>query len=76
MNILNAIDGDSNAFTEAIYGWGEALEQVNDGQRIRVTWKGRKPKTGYAYLEDCHTPGIRLTHTTASRGESFAVSGL
>jgi len=59
------VDGDSDAFTEAIYGWGEALEQVNDGQRIRITWRGKKPKTGYAYLEDRHTPGIRLTRTTS-----------
>ena len=58
------VDGDSNAYTDAIYGWGVALEQVADGQKIRVTWKGKKPKTGYAYLENRHYSGIRLTRTS------------
>ena len=59
------IDGDSNAYTEAIYGWGVALDQVTDGQKIRVTWKRDKPKTGYAYLADRHYPGVRLTRTSS-----------
>ncbi len=64
MSVLNLIDGDSNAYKEAIYGWGVPLEQVADGQKIRVTFKGERAKTGYAYLANRQFPGIRWTKTS------------
>lgn len=59
-----SIDGDSNAYREAIYGWGVALEQVTDGQKIRVTFGKDKPKSGYAYLKNRNLPGVRYTKTS------------
>jgi len=59
-----SIDGDSNAYREAIYGWGVALEQVQDGEKIRVTFGKDKPKTGYAYLKNRNFPGVRYTKTS------------
>lgn len=59
-----SIDGDTNAYTDAIYGWGVALEQVKDGEKIRVSFGKDKPKSGYAYLKHKNNPGVRYTKTS------------
>ena len=59
-----SIDGDKNAYSEAVYGWGVVLEQVTDGQKIRVTFGKDKPKTGYAFLKYPNNPGVRYTKTS------------
>ena len=64
MGIMGLLDGDNDAYREAIYGWGAVLDQITDNQKIRITWKGKKPKTGYAYLDVKGRPGIRLTRTS------------
>ena len=46
---------------DAITGWGEPSEAIRLGQKIRVTFTGEKPKTGYAYKEEGVWLGIRYT---------------
>lgn len=49
----------TGAYSEAIEGWGEPSDTIRLGQKIRVTFEGLKPKTGYAYREDGAWLGIR-----------------
>jgi hypothetical protein len=46
---------------DAITGWGEPSEAIRLGQKIRVTFKGERSKTGYAYREEGAWLGIRYT---------------
>ena len=46
---------------DALTGWGEPSEEIRIGQKIRVTFTGEKPKTGYAYKEEGVWLGIRYT---------------
>ena len=46
---------------DALTGWGEASEEIRIGQKIRVTFKGERAKTGYAYKEEGAWLGIRYT---------------
>lgn len=49
----------TGAYGEAIEGWSEPSDTIRLGQKIRVTFEGLKPKTGYAYREDGAWLGIR-----------------
>lgn len=49
----------TGAYGQALQGWGEPSDEVRLGQKIRVTFEGLKPKTGYAYREDGFWLGIR-----------------
>jgi hypothetical protein len=48
-------------YQDALTGWGEPSETIRLGQKIRVTFKGDKAKTGYAYRENGAWLGIRYT---------------
>jgi hypothetical protein len=52
---------DNSAYSEAIYGWGEKESEIRLGQKIRVSFTGLRPKTGYAYKEEGAWLGIRYT---------------
>ncbi len=52
---------DNSAYSEAIYGWGEKESEIRLGQKIRVSFTGLRPKTGYAYKEEGSWLGIRYT---------------
>jgi hypothetical protein len=54
---------DTNAYNDALFGWGPASKDVVSGDKIRVTFKNKKPKTGYAYKTDGQWLGIRYTAT-------------
>jgi len=54
----------TNAYTDAVNGWGEPSETIRLGQKIRVTFHGLKPKTGYAYKHEGVWLGIRYTWTS------------
>jgi hypothetical protein len=51
----------TGAYSEAVEGWSEPSDTIRLGQKIRVTFEGLKPKTGYAYREDGAWLGIRYT---------------
>jgi hypothetical protein len=51
----------NSAYQDALYGWEPVSEKIRLGQKIRVTFNGLKPKTGYAYKEDGAWLGIRYT---------------
>ena len=51
----------NNAYSEAVNGWGEPSETIRLGQKIRVTFSGLKPKSGYAYKTKESWLGIRYT---------------
>ena len=60
MDTIKLLDtGDT--YKEAIYGWGAREEECPLGHKIRVTFQGLKPKTGYAYKEEGSYLGIRYT---------------
>ena len=50
-----------SAAVDALTGWGEVSETIRTGQKIRVTFKGERAKTGYAYKEEGSWLGIRYT---------------
>lgn len=50
----------NNTYAQAM-AWGQAGEIVRIGQKIRVTFKGERAKTGYAYREEGAWLGIRYT---------------
>ena len=50
-----------SAIGDALTGWGEPSEEIRIGQKIRVTFKGERTKTGYAYKEEGAWLGIRYT---------------
>ena len=50
----------TNAYEEAMK-WSERAGEIRIGQKIRVTFTGLKPKTGYAYKEEGAGLGIRYT---------------
>ena len=56
-DLLNTGSATGNALT----GWGEVSETIRTGQKIRVTFKGERAKTGYAYKEEGSWLGIRYT---------------
>ena len=66
MNLTELLDGKQNAYNEAVNGWGVFFdEKVNDNDKIRVTFEGKKAKTGYAYKQLKNYSGIRYTKTTS-----------
>ena len=50
----------NNTYAQAM-AWEQAGESVRIGQKIRVTFKGERAKTGYAYREEGAWLGIRYT---------------
>ena len=58
MKVENLIGG--NTYADAM-DWEYAGESVRIGQKIRVTFQGLKPKSGYAYREEGAWLGIRYT---------------
>jgi len=50
----------TNAYADAM-SWSEREGEIPLGHKIRVTFTGLKPKTGYAYKEDGAWLGIRYT---------------
>ena len=48
-------------YSDAVTGWGEKEDEILIGHKIRVTFKGLQPKTGYAYKEEGAWLGIRYT---------------
>jgi hypothetical protein len=58
MNTEHLLIGDT--YQEAMK-WEQAGEGVRIGQKIRVTFQGLAPKSGYAYREDGAWLGIRYT---------------
>lgn len=60
MDTVKLLDtGDT--YKEAIYGWGAREGEIPLGHKIRVTFQGLAPKSGYAYREDGAWLGIRYT---------------
>ena len=55
----------NNAFNDAVNGWGTPSETIRLGQKIRVTFSGQKPKSGYAYKAEGSWLGIRYTWKSA-----------
>jgi hypothetical protein len=51
----------TSASSDAMNGWGEVSDTIRTGQKIRVTFTGSKPKSGYAYRVDGLWLGIRYT---------------
>ena len=51
----------NSASSDAMNGWGEVSESIRTGQKIRVTFSGLKPKSGYAYKVEGAWLGIRYT---------------
>lgn len=51
---------DGDTYREAMQ-WSKNEDEIRLGQKIRVTFTGLKPKTGYAYKEDGAWLGIRYT---------------
>ena len=51
----------NSAYQDALYGWEPVSEKIRLGQKIRITFDGIKPKTGYAYKEEGSWLGIRYT---------------
>jgi len=49
-----------NTYEQAI-AWEQAGESVRIGQKIRVTFQGLAPKSGYAYRQEGAWLGIRYT---------------
>lgn len=58
---VNKLISGNDTYREALEGWGKVEEEVKIGHKIRVTFKGLKPKTGYAYKEEGAWLGIRYT---------------
>ena len=58
MNIHSVLGSD--AYTDAME-WERAAAEVRIGQKIRVTFQGLAPKSGYAYREEEAWLGIRYT---------------
>lgn len=52
---------NTSASSDAMNGWGSASDTIRTGQKIRVTFTGAKPKSGYAYRVDGLWLGIRYT---------------
>ena len=50
-----------DTYREAVEGWGAKEGEILLGHKIRVTFAGLKPKTGYAYKEEGSWLGIRYT---------------
>jgi hypothetical protein len=61
---LNSLLDDGGAYEDAINGWGGLEEVVPLGHKIRVTFNGLAPKTGYAYKQEGAWLGIRYTWRT------------
>jgi hypothetical protein len=49
------------AYFDAMNGWGKVEDQIRIGQKIRISFNGLNPKTGYAYKEEGAWLGIRYT---------------
>lgn len=58
MNTAKLLDSGS-VYGEALNGWGLCEDEILLGHKIRVTFNGLKPKTGYAYKEEGAWLGIR-----------------
>lgn len=58
MNTSDLLGG--NTYAEAM-AWQQAGESIPLGHKIRVTFQGLAPKTGYAYIEEGNWLGIRYT---------------
>jgi hypothetical protein len=50
---------------EAIYGWGAREGEIPLGHKIRVTFQGLAPQSGYAYKQEGAWLGIRYTWRSA-----------
>jgi len=50
----------SDAYSDAMK-WEQAGQGIGLGHKIRVTFTGLKPKTGYAYKEEGAWLGVRYT---------------
>jgi hypothetical protein len=50
----------TNAYAEAMQ-WSERESEIPLGHKIRITFEGLKPKTGYAYKQEGAWLGIRYT---------------
>jgi hypothetical protein len=46
-------------YSDAMNGWGLVEDEILLGHKIRVTFDGLKPKTGYAYKQEGAWLGIR-----------------
>lgn len=49
----------NSAYAEALNGWAEVEGEIPLGHKIRVTFEGLSPKTGYAYKQEGAWLGIR-----------------
>jgi len=57
------LDIAGDTYENAIYGWGSVSKNVVSGDKIRVTFRNKKPKSGYAYKVENQWLGIRYTAT-------------
>lgn len=58
--LTNKLLNTNNVFQDAM-SWSERESEIRLGQKIRVTFTGLKPKTGYAYKQERAWLGIRYT---------------
>jgi len=61
MKTSELLGGSVSPYKEALEWGGEPSERIRQGQMIRITREGLKPKTGYAYKEENCWLGIRYT---------------
>jgi hypothetical protein len=71
----------NSAYKDALYGWEPVSENIRLGQKIRITFDGLKPKTGYAYSAPTKEyllakanmcRNLALTQINAGEGEKAA----
>ena len=58
--LTNKLLDGGDTYREAMQ-WSEKESEIRLGQKIRVTFNGLKPKTGYAYKQEGAWLGIRYT---------------
>jgi hypothetical protein len=58
--LTNKLLNTNNVFQDAM-SWSERESEIPLGHKIRVTFSGLKPKTGYAYKQEGAWLGIRYT---------------